>query len=135
MPFKNSILIAATLGLAAAPVAAQTAPEAPAATAEQEQTMARAGLIFSLFANAVKVDEIPEAEKDALIGCLYANTLETISQATGNALAENPQIDGSDPTNVYLVAAIVCGAREAGATPSDAPATAPADPSAEPATR
>ena len=128
MPFRNSILLAASLGLAAAPVAAQTAPEAPAATAEQEQTMARAGLIFSLFSNAVDVEDIPEAEKDALIGCLYANTLKTISEATGKALAENPQVDASDPTNVYLVAAIVCGAREAGAPPADAPAAAPAEP-------
>ena len=128
MPFKNSIILAASLGLVAAPVAAQTAPEAPAATPEQEQPMSRAGLIFSLFANAVKVDGIPEAEKDALIGCLYSNTLETISQATGKALAENPQIDASDPTNVYLVAAIVCGAREAGAPPADVPAADPAEP-------
>lgn len=125
---KNSILIAAILGLAAAPAAAQTAPEAPTATPEQEQTMSRAGLIFSLFANAVKVDEIPEAEKDGLIGCLYSNTLETISEATGKALAENPQVDASDPTNVYVVAAIVCGAREVGAPPANAPAADPAEP-------
>lgn len=132
MPFRNSIILAASLGLATAPVAAQTAPAAPAPVAEQEQqTMSRAGTIFSLFAKAMDLENIAEDEKDALIGCLYSNTLKTISEATGKALAENPQIDASDPTNVYLVAAIVCGAREAGSPAADG-AT---DPSAEPATR
>ena len=121
---------AITLGLAAAalalgtPAVAQTAP-AESFTPEQQANMDRAGLIFSLFANAIRRDEIPGEEKNGLIACLYSNTLEKLSEATGKVLAENPDIDASNVANVYAVAAIICGAREPGPAATDAaPASA-----------
>lgn len=119
MRILTNALIAAGL-VVAAPATAQ-APAAQTVTPEEQATMDRAGLIFSLFGEALRDEGIAAEEKNALIGCLYGNTLESISEATGEALAENPQIDASDATNVYIVAAIVCGAREQGA-PADAPA-------------
>ncbi len=107
-------LIAAAMALAlTAPGVAQEATAGPASAPTEQTDMDRGGLIFSTFVAAVQDPEIPSEEKNALIGCLYRNTLETISKATGEKLAQNPQIDATDPVNVYLVAAIICGAREA----------------------
>ena len=108
MFIKPITTIAASLALVAPAIAQDAA--APAAPVEDAATMERAGLIFSLFASALQTEEIDAAEKDALIGCLYSNTLETVSKATGEAFAANPQIDGSDPANVYVIAATICGA-------------------------
>ncbi|GAB5347728.1 hypothetical protein [Alteriqipengyuania sp. 357] len=110
--------LAASLVLAA-PAIAQDAPAAAPAP-EEKAKIDRAGLIFSMFAQALRSDDIPDAEKDGLIACLYANTLEDVSKATGELLAQNPEIDASEPVNVYVVAAVACGAREAGAAAGDA---------------
>lgn len=122
MRFKPMIVAAMALALTAPGIAQETTPAAPVATDEQPD-MERAGVIFSTLIAAVQNPEIPEQEKNALIGCLYRNTLQTVSRATGEMLAKNPQIDATDPVNVYLVAAIVCGAREPGSPEGDAAAT------------
>ncbi|MBB3033045.1 hypothetical protein [Alteriqipengyuania lutimaris] len=109
--------LAAAGALLAAPAIAQDAPAAP--SSDEAATIERAGLIFRLFANAVDNQEIPIEEKNGLIGCLYSNTLETLSVATGETLTNNPEIDASDPVNVYVVAAIICGARQPGEAPAD----------------
>jgi len=122
MRFKPIIVAAMALALTAPGIAQETASVAPAAT-DQQPDMERAGMIFSTFVAAVQNPELPDAEKNALIGCLYNNTLQTVSRATGEMLVKNPQIDATDPVNVYLVAAIVCGAREPGSPDGDAAAT------------
>ncbi|NCQ63702.1 MAG: hypothetical protein GW757_07215 [Alphaproteobacteria bacterium] len=108
MAIKQAILCAAGLALAV-PATAQTTAETPFQEDEQE-TMLRAAKIFGLFSQAVKQDDIPAEQKDALVGCMYNNSLQTISLATGELLAENPQIDQSKPNNIFSVAALVCGA-------------------------
>ncbi len=134
---KTSIFTAA-LSLLALPVTAlaqeQTTPPAaappPAAAnpvTDDGELINRAGLIFGLFSQAVRTDEIPEAEKSALVGCLYENNLKIISQETGRVLAENPEVDATQPQNVYLVAATICGARAPSQPANDAPG-APATP-------
>ena len=112
--------LAAAGALLAAPAIAQDAPAEAAPSPDEAATIERAGLIFTLFANALSNDEVSDEEKNGLIGCLYSNTLETVSAATGEALANNPNIDASDPVNVYVVAAIVCGAREQPSAPAEA---------------
>ena len=117
MAIKQAILCAATLALAA-PAVAQTAPAQPFQEDEQ-QTMMRAAKIFGLFSQAVKQDDIPADKKDALVGCLYNNSLQTISLAVGELLAENPQIDASENNAIYTVAALVCGAGDQPAAPAE----------------
>lgn len=123
---KVLTIFAAAGALFAAPAAAQEAPAEAPPSSDEAAIIERAGLIFRLFANALDNEEISMEEKNGLIGCLYSNTLETISTATGEALANNPAIDASSPVNIYIVAAIVCGAREPGQASADtAPAEAP----------
>lgn len=118
MAFKLGSIAVASLALAA-PLGAQE-PAANGVSAEEQANMNRAALILSTFADILKDPEVDGAEKNALVGCLYENTLDTLSKVTGETLAENPQIDSSDAVNVYLVAAIICGAREPGVAPAAA---------------
>ena len=108
----------------AVPAVAQDAPAQP--SPEEKAVLDRAGLIFTMFANAIRNEDVPADEKNGLIRCLYAANLEEVSRATGEVLAKNPQIDASKPINVYVVAAVVCGARKPGA-PADTAPQAPAE--------
>ena len=119
------LALLASLALAV-PAIAQEA-SAPAALAPEEKAVLdRAGLIFTLFASEIRDEDVSADEKNGLIRCLYAANLEEVSRATGEVLAKNPQIDTSKPINIYIVAAIVCGAREPGASAETAP-QAPAE--------
>ena len=144
---KFSIFAASTLAVAVPAMAQTQAPQTatpqtqaapPAAAnpvADDLPTMNRAALIFGLFSEAIRTEEIPEAEKNAVLGCLYENDLKTISEETGRVLAENADIDAAKPQNVYLVAATICGARSAQRPAADAPASAPPTDPAAPESR
>ena len=120
-------ILALLAGLAlATPAIGQEAPASAAIAPEQKAVLDRAGLIFTLFASAIQDEDVSADEKNGLIRCLYAATLEEVSKATGEVLAKNPQIDTSKPINIYIVAAIVCGARKPGASAETAP-QAPAE--------
>ncbi|WP_156851848.1 hypothetical protein [Novosphingopyxis baekryungensis] len=108
-------------------VSAQTDAAAPAAPDEDAQvTMDRAGVIFGMFSQAVRSEDIAAEEKNALVGCMYENSLKTISAETGRILGVNPELDATKPGVIYAVAATVCGARQNGkaaAAEQSAPAT------------
>lgn len=136
---RKTSIFAAAIGMVALPATAfaqaQTMPPAatppPAAAnpvTDDGELINRAGLIFGLFSQAVRTDEIPEDEKSALVGCMYENNLKTISQETGRVLAENPEVDATQPQNVYLIAATVCGARAPSQPATDTPDAPPATP-------
>ena len=112
-------------------VSAQTDAAAPAAPAEDAQVaMDRAGVIFGMFSQAVRSEDIAAEEKNALVGCMYENSLKTISAETGRILGVNPELDATKPGFIYAVAATVCGARQNG-KPAAAEQSAPATPTPE----
>ena len=136
---KFTIFMSATL-TATVPAIAQDAapaPVAPAAaplSASEQADVDRGGVIFGSFSQAVRSDQISDQEKNALFGCMYDNSVKSISEKTGEVLAANPQIDATKPENIFNVAAVVCGARKAQSAEDAAPAT-PAPEAATPESR
>lgn len=135
MTMRNLPIFAAAILSTMLPgaVSAQTdaaAPAAPAAAENAQVTMDRAGVIFGMFSQAVRSEDIAAEEKNALVGCMYENSLKTISAETGRILGVNPELDATKPGVIYAVAATVCGARQNG-KPAAAEQSAPATPTPE----
>ena len=120
---RNILKYAAALSVAATPLAAIAQEQAtPEFTEPEQESINRAGLIFSLFGAALRTEEIPAEEKSGLISCLYGNPLKNISLETGRVLSLNPQLDTKDQSVIYAAAATICGARQQPAQAGDAEA-------------
>lgn len=78
-------------------------------TPEQAANVRRAARILRVFTIAIQSDDVQQAVKGKLISCMYNNTLSTISTATGQVLANNPNLDVSRPGDFYRASAGVCG--------------------------
>ena len=107
--------LAASL-LAAAPVAAQSVTQP-----DQEQQQ-HAVEYFNVLVAGLRSDQIEEPIKSALMGCIYGNSLKTISEAIDKAIdSSEGQVDRTDANAVLTVMVGVCGYRP------QAPATPPTD--------
>lgn len=116
---RKTLLAALLAAGIAAPVAAQNAP-APAATSaaaaqpgNTPEDRARGAVIFRTFNIAVNSDKVQPQVKNALVSCLYNNSMKTISVATGNVFEKNKNLDPNKPEQVYAVAAQLCGVKPA----------------------
>jgi hypothetical protein len=109
---KKLLASAALLGAIAIPAAAQdnAAPAAQAAPVNQAD-VARGMTIYRTFATVIRSEEAEQMTKRRLLSCMYNNSVQQISVATGRVLAANPNLDATKPAVVYAVAAGGCGVK------------------------
>ncbi len=121
---KTAVIGAALLLGLQAPVAAQTAANAPISQAQQAHAVQN----FAVLASAMQSDKVPEGVKAALMGCIYSNKLETIGDAIDKLIAANPgKIDREKPEDLLSAMVAVCGYKgDAAAPAANAPAKPPA---------
>lgn len=113
---RNPLLLAVPAVLALMPVAAhaQNGSAAPTGaeaqpTPEQIETIQRAFRIERAFGAAFDVEGVSDAVKGQLLLCLYNKGLRTITAETEQVFANNAELDSSEATDLYRVAAGVCG--------------------------
>lgn len=121
---KRAVIGAALLLGLQAPVAAQTAANAPISQAQQAHAVQN----FAVLASAMQSDKVPEGVKAALMGCIYSNKLETIGDAIDKLIAANPgKVDREKPEDLLSAMVAVCGYKGDAAPPAaNAPAKPPA---------
>jgi hypothetical protein len=121
----KSVAIAGAALLAGqqAPAFAQATANAPISEAQQAHAVQN----FAVLASAMQSDKVPEGVKAALMGCIYSNKLETISDAIDKLIAANPgKVDRNKPEDLLSAMVAVCGYK------GDATAPAAANPAAPP---
>ena len=107
---KFPLILSAAL-LAAAPAVAQDKPAAAATADMPTEAQLKAGSeTLSLIVSALNSKEVPQETKNGLFGCLYQNQLGKLSDGLTKVLADNKQIDATNPTQRLLVLAKMCGA-------------------------
>lgn len=115
----RSSALAAALALVStqAPAAPQAATPPSAAQAKQ------AFFYFRVLISAIQSDKVEVPVKDALMGCIYTNSLGKISDAMDKVFAANPgKLDKTKPNDALQVMAGICGFRPAkSAAPTPAP--------------
>lgn len=110
------------------PALAQTkAPaKAPAAAPASTEQQDHAVQDFAVLASAMRSDKVGDDVKAALMGCIYSNSLKTISDAIDKVIVANPgKVDRTKPEDLLSVMVAVCGYK-----PSAAPAAGQATPPA-----
>lgn len=108
-------IIAASLALVAAPALAQDDPAAP--TPEQQQ---RASDYLRILIAGLQSEEVEQPIKNALVGCIYSNSLRAISETMDKAIEAAPEeFDGENPAHVLGMMASVCGYSPADASEAD----------------
>jgi hypothetical protein len=106
----------ASLALLAGPVAAQQkpAPASPAATAPTKQDMENAVKYLQVMIAGLQSDKVEQPIKSALIGCIYGNSLRSISTSMDKVIADNAdKISRDNADQVLSAMAAVCGYRPA----------------------
>lgn len=124
-----------SLALAAGPVAAQqaSAPASPAAAQPTKQDMENAILYLRVMISGLQSDKVEQPVKSALVGCLYSNTLRTISASMDKVIAENSdKISRDNADQVLSAMAAVCGYRPQEAAAPTSPAAPAATTSKQP---
>ena len=118
---KKIVFTAATLLLAGmhSPAFAQAkAPVKPTLTEEQQTHAVQA---FAVMASAMRSEKVGNDVKSALMGCIYSNKLETISDAIDKLIVANPgKVDRNNADQLLSAMVAVCGYKptEAAAPPS-----------------
>ena len=87
---KRIAFAAAALLLSGAPGAAIAQAKAPAKTAPTEEQQTHAVQAFAVMASAMRSDKVDDDVKSALMGCIYSNSLATISDAMDKLIVANP---------------------------------------------
>ncbi len=113
---KKLASIAAAFSLAASAGTA-TAQEQSAPTEQQQQNAMQ---YLQLLIAGLQSEEIGGDVKTVLAGCLYSNSLRTISEEMDTVIAANPELNREDPAQMLGVMARICG-YEPPAQPSAAP--------------
>jgi hypothetical protein len=103
---KALLLPALALGALQAPAAAQEAAEP-----NEQQLQQNAVDYFQLLVGALESENVEVEIKNLLMGCIYGNSLRSITEQMDRAFAANPGIDRSNPTQALSVMARVCGYR------------------------
>ena len=110
--------IAAAALLVSGPAIAQTTASAPIGATDQQHAVQN----FAVLASAMQSDKVPEDVKAALMGCIYSNKLETISQAIDKLIAANPgKVDRAKPDDLLSAMVAVCGYKPSATSPSAKP--------------
>jgi hypothetical protein len=131
---KKVVFLAGALVLSSMPGTAFAQAKAPAKTALSEEQQTHAVQNFAIMASAMRSDKVGDDVKSALMGCIYSNSLSTISDAIDKLIAANPgKVDRAKPDDLLNALVAVCGykpsaAAAAGQTPP--PAGPPAAPPA-----
>lgn len=114
MKIRHVILI---MGLASAPVPtlAQSEGEsspAPQATAEQsEANVRRAAILLRSFNAALDSQEVAQQTKSQVFRCLYRNPLARISNAAGQVIANDPELDDGNARDIFIAGLRACNVR------------------------
>lgn len=100
-------LLVATPGAHAATPAAKPGKPAGAASKAQVQD---AMLYLNVLISGLQSDKIEQPIKGVLVGCLYNNSLGTISESMDKVIAENPgKIHKDKPSELLGVMVRICG--------------------------
>ena len=105
---------AISLAVLAGPVSAQQAPApaSPAAAEPTAQDMDNAVQYLRVLIAGLQSDKVEQPVKSALVGCIYSNSLRTISTSLDKVIAENPgKIERENADQVLSAMAAVCGYR------------------------
>lgn len=91
---------------AATPPAAHGKPGAPAGKAQVQDAM----LYLNVLISGLQSDKVEQPIKGVLVGCLYNNSLGTISESMDKVIAENPgKIHKDKPGELLGVMVRICG--------------------------
>ncbi|MET1754882.1 hypothetical protein ABVV53_05325 [Novosphingobium sp. RD2P27] len=112
----GAALIAAP-AYAAAPKGASARPAAGQKEAPAE--VQHAMLYLKVLISALQADKLDQGIKGALVGCLYNNTLGTITESMDKLIAANPdKVSRDDPNQLLQALAAVCGFQPEAPTPA-----------------
>jgi hypothetical protein len=118
---KRVAIAAAALLLAGLHTPALAQAKAPASAALSQEKQEHAVQDFAVMASAMRSDKVNDEIKSALMGCIYSNKLETISQAIDEVIADNPgKVDRAKPDDVLSVMVTICGYKPTGAAAAEA---------------
>jgi len=113
--------MAAAALLVSGPAIAQTTASTPISEAQQQHAVQN----FAVLASAMQSDKVPEDVKAALMGCIYSNKLETISEAIDKLIAANPgKVDRAKPDDLLSAMVAVCGYKPSANPPAATPPAA-----------
>lgn len=117
--FGAALVASPTLAATKSPAKA-AAPAA--AAAEQVPAEVRDSMLYlKVLISALQSDEIAQPLKGGLVGCLYNNSLGTITESMNKLIVENPgKVSRSNPNELLGALVAVCGI-----SPEDAAAAAP----------
>lgn len=91
---------------AATPPPAQAKPGAAAGKAQVQDAM----LYLNVLISGLQSDKVEQPIKGVLVGCLYNNSLGTISESMDKVIAENPgKIHKDKPNELLGVMVRICG--------------------------
>lgn len=108
-----ALCVAATPALAAAPAAKAKPKAAPTAAVEppaSEDKVKNAMLYLKVLISGLESKNVDQPAKGALVGCLYKNSLGTITDSMDKAIAANSGKIHRDNMNELLSAMVmICG--------------------------
>lgn len=109
------------------PAPAKAGAAAPAAGGHAPSPeVERAMLYLKVLISGLQSEKVEGPIKGALVGCIYNNSLEKISESMDKVIAENPgKIHRDNPTELLSAMVAICGYK-----PAAAAAGAPAAPGA-----
>jgi hypothetical protein len=109
--FKTFIATFAVLGLSAGATAQEApAPEAAAPAEDEATTQQHAVQNIQLFFAALNSEEVSQEVKNALVGCIYQNSMRQITVAMDKAIeANSATIDRNDSSQMVGLMASICG--------------------------
>ncbi|MGZ3196677.1 MAG: hypothetical protein ACXWI5_01155 [Croceibacterium sp.] len=120
---KKIAFAAAALLLAGTQTPAFAQAKAPAKPAATEEQQTHAVQAFAVMSSAMRSDKVDNDVKSALMGCIYSNKLETISDAIDKLIVANPgKVDRNNPDQLLSAMVAVCGYKP---TAASAPASPP----------
>jgi hypothetical protein len=110
---------------AAAP--AKTGSAAPAGAHAPSPEVERAMLYLKVLISGLQSDKVDPPAKGALVGCIYNNSLEKISESMDKVIAENPgKIHRENPSEMLSAMVAICGYKPTAAAPAGAATQQPA---------
>ncbi|GFE74298.1 MULTISPECIES: hypothetical protein [Novosphingobium] len=99
---------------AAAPAKTAAAPAAGAHAPSPE--VERAMLYLKVLISGLQSDKVEPPAKGALVGCIYTNSLQKISDSMDKVIAENPgKIHRENPSELLSAMVAICGYKPAAA--------------------
>jgi hypothetical protein len=108
---KTSAAALCLAGLSAPAMAQDAAPAAPQQEATQE-TREHAVRNLRLLMGGLSSEDVEQRAKDVLVGCIFRNSLRSITEAMDQAIANNPgEIDRADDSQMLGLMAGICGFR------------------------